>query len=752
MNLTENMIDDTDINLLINTLTSGKLTMGRNVKNFEECFSNKFNFKYSVMVNSGSSANLLAMSVLCNPKRKKHFNKGDSVLVPSVCWSTSVFPIVQMGLKPIFMDVNPNTLNINAEDIYKYKNIKGIVLVHILGNSTNMNKVMEIVKEKDLIVLEDTCESMSCIFDDKYLGGFGDMGTFSMYYSHHITTIEGGIITCKTKEDYDLLLCMRSHGWIRNLDNVIDYENKYNVDNRFCFINYGYNLRPMEIQGTIGINQLKKLDNKNKIRDNNYKNITNAIINDYRNYNIFSLPSKTELCKPYWLSIVLFLSNKYIDNKKEYLEYLTKNNIDNRPIVTGNFTRQPVIDLIDPNIDPTKFVGAEIIHNNGFYIGCPSNYEYSMDKINKIVDILYGYEKFKLNIPFFDYPYNIDKSIPYVNDVLKSTWISNIGKYIDLCTNKLKLLVNCKYIILTSSGTASIHCMVKCLKYRYPDCNKIYIPNNTYIACINVLLQEYNEDFIECLDVDENTLNIENVEHLEKGSALFIVHNANSITNIPKIKRNRPDLIIFEDNAEGFTGYYENMKTGSESICSSLSFNMNKNITAGQGGAFCTNDVDLYNYINKYTKHGKTDIPFIHDTIGMNYLITNLHAAVLYSQLEQIDDIMNYKKHNYNLYNKYLNNDNIIIQKNTDNTISSYWKMLIRIKNLNIDEVIKKLNDKHIEIRRIFYPFQSFDYLSKIKFNNNSNAYQISNEYIFLPFDNVSENNIKYICDTLNQL
>ena len=130
------------------------------------------------MVNSGSSANLLALSVLCNPKRKKHLRKGDKVLVPSVCWSTSVYPIVQNGLIPVFMDSNPETLNINAEDINKYDNIKGIVLVHILGNSTNMDKVMEIVKEKDLIVLEDTCESLSSTYNDKFLGGFGDMGSF----------------------------------------------------------------------------------------------------------------------------------------------------------------------------------------------------------------------------------------------------------------------------------------------------------------------------------------------------------------------------------------------------------------------------------------------------------------------------------------------------------------------------------------------------------------------------------------------
>ena len=298
----ENTYTTNDIDAMIDVLKSDQLTMGKNVKQFEEEFAKKFNFNYCIMVNSGSSANLLALSVLCNAKRSNYLKKGDRILVPSVCWSTSVFPILQNGLEPVFMDVNPETLNINAEDIEKYPNIRGIVLVHILGASTNMEKVMEIVEKNNLITMEDTCESLSSKYNDTFLGGFGDMGTYSFYFSHHMTTIEGGMITCKTKDDYNLLLSCRAHGWSR-------YDNKTyeGVNNKFCFINQGYNLRPMETQGAMGLNQLKDLDSRNNNRRKNYQNITSAVLNDYRNYNIIHGVKQLEDSHPEWFAIALFL-------------------------------------------------------------------------------------------------------------------------------------------------------------------------------------------------------------------------------------------------------------------------------------------------------------------------------------------------------------------------------------------------------------------------------------------------------------
>lgn len=757
-NLVENIYTDKDINDMITTLQSDRLTMGNKVKEFETKFSEKFNFNYSVMVNSGSSANLLAFSVLCNPKRKHYLKKGSRILVPSVCWSTSVYPIIQNGMIPIFMDVNPETLNINAEDINNFENIQGIVLVHILGNSTNMEKIMKIVNEKNLIVMEDTCESLSSKFKSTYLGGFGDMGTYSFYYSHHMTTIEGGMITCKTEEDYQLLLCLRSHGWNRNQTNKKQYEF---INNKYCFINFGYNLRPTEIQGAMGLNQLNDLDQRNKIRKINYKNITNKLLHHNRNYNIFTVAKKTDGCDVAWFAIAIFLSNKYIKYLNDFLKYLDSNKIENRPIVTGNFTRQPVMELIDPEIDPKRFKGADKIHFNGFYIGCHTNRIYSNSEIDDLLKIFFSYKHFNYKIPFFDSPYNLEKSLPYVIDSIKSTWISIGGKYIEECEKKLQKIVGCKYIILTLTGTAAIHCMVKCLKYRYPDCKKIYIPNNTYIACINILLQEYDISMIECVDVDIHTLNITNVSHLDKNAALFVIHNIAGITNIPKIKRERPDLIIFEDNSEGFLGKYEHFPTGSKSIASTLSFNMNKNCTSGQGGAFCTNDKELYDYIFSFTRQGFTNIDsmtreykkFHYKMIGHNYRMTNMTAAVLLSQIEQIDDILKTKQKVYNIYKSNLNNSNLILQKIDNEIEQSYWNIVIRIKdNTSYKYIEKKLDEYFIETRPMFLPIQKFKHLCNIKCTENTNSFKIHNEYIFIPCNNIKEHNIKYICNILQNI
>lgn len=218
--LIENTYDQTDIDVMIDVLRSDKLTMGKKVEQFEREFSKYIGSNYSIMVNSGSSANLLAMSVATNYMRKNKLNTGDKIIIPNICWSTSIWPLIQMGLIPVFVDVDPDTMNIDINELKKIitPDIKGIMVVHILGNCTNMNEIMNIVNDNNLFLIEDTCESLGSTYNGKKLGTFGDFGTYSFYYSHHITTIEGGMIVCNNKEDYELLKCLRSHGWIRQLD------------------------------------------------------------------------------------------------------------------------------------------------------------------------------------------------------------------------------------------------------------------------------------------------------------------------------------------------------------------------------------------------------------------------------------------------------------------------------------------------------------------------------------------------------
>lgn len=379
---------------MMKTLTTNKLTMGNNVLKFEEKFAEYVGSKYAVMVNSGSSANLLSMAVATNYLRKNRLFPGDKVIVSNICWSTSVWPIIQMNLKPVFVDVDYKTMNIDIEDLKRKitPDIKGIVAVHILGNSTNMRQLMEIVKDNNLFLMEDTCESLGSKYGDKVLGTFGDFGTYSFYYSHHITTVEGGMVVCNKEEDYELLKCLRAHGWTRYLKNKKDLEEKYkDVDPRFLFVNVGYNLRPMETQASMGLVQLRKLYLKNTNRILNHKNITGRIISDPRNKNIFSTPIASENCSPAWFALPFILNEKLEFHYNNFLSYLTDKKVENRPIVTGNFARQPIFQFLDLNINPEEYKGSEILHKRGFFIGLPCE-KMSEERINKLVDIFFNYD------------------------------------------------------------------------------------------------------------------------------------------------------------------------------------------------------------------------------------------------------------------------------------------------------------------------------------------------------------------------
>jgi CDP-6-deoxy-D-xylo-4-hexulose-3-dehydrase len=291
-----------------------------------------------------------------------------------------------MGLEPVFVDINIDTLNADInkiEELLKTDDkIKGMVAVHILGNSTDMEDLLILKERYNLVLMEDTCESLGSKYNDKYLGTFGECGTYSFYFSHHITTIEGGMVVTDDFEIYQLLKCLRAHGWSRGIDG---YSNE-NLDNRFCFINIGYNLRPMEIQAAMGSVQLKQLSVLNENRIKNYQKVVN-LINTTEN-DILTCFKPENNCNPVWFALPFILNQKY--NKKKYLEYLENNKIDTRPIVTGNFTRQPVFKDLNLNISPENFENAEIVHNQGFFIGL-SPFEMTDEKIQRLVSILLSY-------------------------------------------------------------------------------------------------------------------------------------------------------------------------------------------------------------------------------------------------------------------------------------------------------------------------------------------------------------------------
>ena len=219
--LSPNSFSNKDMIEGIKVLLSKKVTMSEITKKFEREFAKFVGSKYALMVNSGSSANLLATFAMINPMKKDRLKIGDECLIPALCWSTSLWPIIQAGLKPKFVDVDPKTLNISLDDLKNKisKRTKAILAVHILGNSPDMGNFIKIIKKNKIKLIEDTCESLGTKFKNKYLGTFGEFGTFSFYYSHQITSGEGGMITCNDIKNYKIIHSLRSHGWDRGLNN-----------------------------------------------------------------------------------------------------------------------------------------------------------------------------------------------------------------------------------------------------------------------------------------------------------------------------------------------------------------------------------------------------------------------------------------------------------------------------------------------------------------------------------------------------
>ena len=360
--LSPDSFSNEDIIKGIEVLLTKKITMSEITKKFEKEFAKFIGSKYALMVNSGSSANLLAAFALINPLKKNKLNSGDECLIPSLCWSTSLWPIIQAGLIPKFVDIDPKTLNISISDLKKKisKKTKAIMGVHVLGNSTNMNELMKIVKKNKLYLIEDTCESLGSTFNNRYLGNFGDFGTFSFYYSHQITAGEGGMLICNDKANYEIIHSLRAHGWDRGLKN-----NK----NNFNFINSGFNLRPLEISAAIGFNQFKRLNKFKKIRFNNRVKIINKLKNSKKWNEQFTFINPIKSLNPSWFGLPILINSKYKKKKNKFLNFLNKNGIETRPIISGNFLNQPSVKLYKLNKNKLSFKGSQDVEERGFFIG-----------------------------------------------------------------------------------------------------------------------------------------------------------------------------------------------------------------------------------------------------------------------------------------------------------------------------------------------------------------------------------------------
>ncbi|MEY2532094.1 MAG: CDP-4-dehydro-6-deoxyglucose reductase, partial [bacterium] len=251
-----------EVSAALDCLLDQQVTMGERVREFEQAFAEFMGSRHAIMVNSGSSANLLAMSVLASDRIPNGLRPGDEVIVPAVTWATTISPVLQLGCVPVLVDIDADTPNRRPQDLADAisPRTRAIFPVHLLGNPIDMPALMDVAAEHDLMVIEDTCESLGSTIGGRKVGSFGQFGTFSFYFSHHITTIEGGMLVTDDDELADLARSMRAHGWTRDMSNRDELEAASPwIDPRFLFVNLGYNLRPTELQAAFGLVQLGRL-------------------------------------------------------------------------------------------------------------------------------------------------------------------------------------------------------------------------------------------------------------------------------------------------------------------------------------------------------------------------------------------------------------------------------------------------------------------------------------------------------------
>ena len=349
-------------------IASGMYSMGANVQAFEQDFSKYLGSKHCVMVNSGSSANLLMVAALFytkNPKLK--LKRGDEVIVPAVSWSTTYYPLYQYGLKIKFVDIDLNTLNYDLEQLAEAVTHKtrAIMAVNLLGNPNDFGRIKEIIAGRDIVLMEDNCESLGATYQGKQAGTFGVMGTYSSFFSHHIATMEGGLIVTDDEEIYQILLSLRAHGWTRNLpkqNHVCSDKSDDPFEESWRFVLPGYNVRPLEIEGALGVEQVKRLPLLIEERRKNGK-LLQSVMGAHPDLII-----QQEIGESSWFGFSLVIRPGSQLKRKALVQKLQDIGFECRPIVAGNFAKNEVVKYFDSEVHGT-LKNADHIDQNGLFVG-----------------------------------------------------------------------------------------------------------------------------------------------------------------------------------------------------------------------------------------------------------------------------------------------------------------------------------------------------------------------------------------------
>ena len=388
----------------VTSLLSEWLVLGKDAMKFERRFPKHFGKKHGVLTNSGSSSNLLMMSAL-KSKRLYNLPEGTKVITPIAGFPTTFNPILQVGFEPVFVDIDLDTLNLNVEQVAeaaKRTGAKVITFAHVLGNPPNMNELMKVIKDNDMILLEDCCDALGSTYDGKELGSFGEMASCSFYPAHHITMGEGGFVATRTYEQEVIVRSFREWGrgcycvgkaanllrdgtcqkrfsdWIPSLPGEI-------FDHKYVYEEIGYNVKPIELQASMGLVQLKKLDEICDKRRENYSLLYN-VFKKYEQHLI--LPEPTELSDPSWFAFPLTVKDGAPFTRSEITRFLESNKIQTRNYFAGNIMLQPAYThLMDPADVISKFPVARKITTDTFFLGTsPVITGEQVEYISEIVD------------------------------------------------------------------------------------------------------------------------------------------------------------------------------------------------------------------------------------------------------------------------------------------------------------------------------------------------------------------------------
>ncbi|WP_317055865.1 DegT/DnrJ/EryC1/StrS family aminotransferase [Roseovarius rhodophyticola] len=366
--------DEKEYAAIERVVKSGMFSMGAEVAKFEDQFARAMGSAHAVMVNSGSSANLIIVAAL-RYHSKHGLPEGAEVIVPAVSWSTTYYPLHQYGLLQKFVDIDPNTLNYDLEALADAITdaTRAIMVVNLLGNPNEFDRIKAIVADRDILILEDNCESLGATYQGRQAGTFGIAGSYSSFFSHHIATMEGGLVVTDDEELYHIMLSVRSHGWTRHLPKINHVTGEKSDDpfeESFKFVLPGYNLRPLEMSGAIGQEQIAKLPMIVSERRKNAEQFR-ALMQGYPQIRI-----QREIGESSWFGFSMVVEPDAGFSRADLIAALGKYYVDCRPIVAGNFAKNDVVTKHMDHVIHGELRHANDIDQNGLFVG---NHHYPLE-------------------------------------------------------------------------------------------------------------------------------------------------------------------------------------------------------------------------------------------------------------------------------------------------------------------------------------------------------------------------------------